>query len=124
MAVIDEYIIFFSIDSKPTNEKFYEVGFPINKSLENNINNETELIYCLDYELLSRLIEVFFDKAAIVYSQTLFQQCDLIYSKLGLGKSMPRNMKEEILTNITRDEEISFGDKYTQQHKAKLYKNL
>jgi hypothetical protein len=120
LLVIDEYILIFSIDTEPLTNKFYTVDLPTEYTIENNIDNETESIYCLDYAILAQLNQVFFDKVAEGYKLTLFEQCDLIYAKIGLGKIMPSVMKEEIFNNISKDDSISFGDKFTFKHKAKI----
>lgn len=36
---------------------------------------------------------------------------------------MPTGMKEEILKNLSQDNDISFGDRYTISHKAKIIFN-
>ncbi|KQO28427.1 hypothetical protein ASF10_23135 [Flavobacterium sp. Leaf82] len=104
LVVIDEYILIFSIDTEPLTNKFYSVNLHTENAVENNIGHETESLYCLDYAVLSKLNQAFFDTAAERYKLTLFEQCDIIYAKAGLGRSMPPAMKEEIFENIARVE--------------------
>ncbi|MGC4041897.1 MAG: hypothetical protein QM710_14230 [Flavobacterium sp.] len=122
--VIDEFIIIFSIDQKPFANKFYDVEIPVRQATDNDITNKTESIYCLDYAVLSQLNQAFFDITAKQYKENLFKECDLVYDKFGFGKVMPLLMKEEIFKNLTDDEDMVFGDKYTKGHKAKVIYNV
>lgn len=120
LAVIDEYVIVFSIDNEVSEDNFYGINLPTNYAIENNIKSTTESIYNLHPDILSQLNQTFFDKAAKLYRENLFKQCDSIFAGFNLGSKMPSEMKEEIFNKIASDENISFGDKYTIKHKANV----
>lgn len=124
LANIDEYIIIFAIDCEPSTNGFYSVKLPTENAIENNTDVIYESLYSIDYKIMTDVNKAFFDKAASQYNKKLFEDCDLLYQKVGRGKVMPIKMKEEILKSLNEDKSISFGDKYSLNHKFKIISEI
>ena len=120
LAVIDEYLIIFSLGKDILVDKFYNTLIPTNEAETNSLTKDTEIIYSIENNVLTNLNAEFFNKAAEYYRKNLFAICDLIYQKFRIGDKMPDKMKDEIFDEIAKDEEISFGDKYSIKHQSQI----
>ena len=120
LLLVDEYLIVFSIDTEASIEKFYSVHLPTKEAAENNIARSYESIFSLTPNILSQLKQAILNKAADLYKENFSDECDIIFARLKLGEKMPVEMKEEIFDKVKTDVDVSFGDKFSLKHRAKI----
>lgn len=118
LLVVDEFIVYLSLNTDVENMDFYEFKLPVGEA-EQNSNAETdEKILAITTDTLLKLNGSFHAKAAESYRVNLFFECDQIFQRMNFGDKMPDSMKEEIFKALANDEKVSFGDKFSTKHRA------
>lgn len=118
LLVLDEFIVYLSLNTDVKNKDFYGFKLPVEAAAENSSFGIDEKILAISTDTLLKLNGHFHIKAAEYYRINLFYECDQIFQKMNFGNYMPNDMKEEIFKLLVSDQTVSFGDKFSIKHRA------